>query len=91
MLYFVAHMSVNAEVKKNDNENDVSLIRRFSKRVQSAGLLPTLRARRYHARPKSRAVVRKSALKRITRREEVMELIKLGKMLETPRRGPRRK
>jgi ribosomal protein S21 len=80
-------MSVNAEVKRNDNENDISLIRRFSKRVQGAGLLPTLRARRYFARPKSAAVARKGALKRLARREKVQELIKLGVMTEAPRRG----
>ena len=83
-------MSVNAEVKKNDGENEVSLIRRFQKRVQGAGLIPTLRARRYYARQKSRSVARKGALKRIARREEVQELIKLGVMAEAPKRGRRR-
>ena len=83
-------MSVNAEVKKNDGENEISLVRRFSKRVQGAGLLPTLRARRYHLRQKPRAVVRKGALKRIARRAQVTELIKLGVMTEAPRRGRRR-
>ena len=41
----------------------------------------------YHPRPKSKAVARKGALKRIAGRDEVAELIKLGKMLEKPVRG----
>lgn len=73
-------MATNAEVKKNDNENAISLIRRFSKRVQGTGLIQGTRKRRYFARSKSKLVSRKGALKRIARRDEVQELIKLGKM-----------
>ena len=83
-------MAVNAEVHKNENETAVNLIRRFSKRVQGTGLIPSTRANRYHSRPQSPAVRRKQTLKRIKRREEVQELIKLGKMIEAPRRGRRR-
>jgi len=73
-------MATNAEVKKNDNENAISLIRRFSKRVQGTGLIQGTRRRRYFLRPKSKLVTRKGALKVLKRREEVQELIKLGKM-----------
>jgi ribosomal protein S21 len=73
-------MATNAEVKKNDNENAINLIRRFSKRVQGTGLIQSTRKRRYFARSKSKLVTRKGALKRLARREEVTELIKLGKM-----------
>lgn len=84
-------MGVNAEVTKNDNETAVNLIRRFSKRVQGAGVIQRLRGRRYHSRIKSREVRRKHTLKVLRRREEVQELIKLGKMLERAPRGPRRR
>lgn len=80
-------MAVNAEVQKNDNETAVNLIRRFSKRVQGAGLIPRVRGRRYFSRIKSSGERRKQTLKVIKRREEVQELIKLGKMLERPARG----
>ena len=73
-------MATNAEVKKNDNENAINLIRRFSKRVQGTGLIQGTRRRRYFARTKSKLVGRKNALKVIKRREEVAELIKLGKV-----------
>lgn len=80
-------MAVNAEVQKNDNETAVNLIRRFSKRVQGVGLIQGLRKRRYHSRDKSRLVRRKHTLKVLKRREEVAELIKMGKMLERAPRG----
>jgi len=83
-------MATNAEVTKNESENDINLIRRFSKRVQGAGIIQGVRGRRYHARPKSPLVRRKQTLKAIKRRAEVQELIKLGKLVETPRRGRRR-
>ena len=84
-------MAVNAEVSKTDGESAVTLIRRFSKRVQGTGLIQRMRSRRYHARVKSREVRRKQTLKAIKRREQVQELIKLGKMVERTTRGPRRR
>jgi ribosomal protein S21 len=83
-------MAINAEVQKNDGESPVNLIRRFSKRVQGAGVISELRGRRYHSRIKSREVRRKQTLKVLKRRENVKELIKLGKMPERPVRGRRR-
>jgi ribosomal protein S21 len=84
-------MATNAEVQKTDSESAVNLIRRFSKRVQGTGLIQRMRSRRYHSRPSSPSVKRKQTLKVIKRREEVKELIKLGKMIERPpRRGGRR-
>ena len=86
-------MAINAEVVKNDGENAVSLIRRFSKRVQGVGLIQGMRKRRYYSRQKSAKVQRKHALKAIARREEIQELIKMGKMVERmpgERRSPKR-
>jgi ribosomal protein S21 len=82
-------VSVNAEVVKNEGESAINLIRRFSKRVQGAQIITRMRANRYHARIKSRSVQRKQALKLIRRRQEVQELIKMGKMLERAPRGGR--
>jgi ribosomal protein S21 len=84
-------MATNAEVTQNDGENTISLIRRFSKRVQGTGLIQGTRRRRYYSRAKSTSVRRKQTLKVIKRREEVQELIKLGKMELRTTRGPRRR
>lgn len=66
----------------------MSLLRKFSRKVQGAGIVQTVRNRRYHARPGSKAVKKKQALKRISRKNERDRLIKEGKMAEpAPRRG----
>ena len=84
-------MSTQAEVIKNEGENDINIIRRFQKRVQGAGIIQRMRSNRYHTRIKSGNVRRKQTLKVIKRRAEVQELIKLGKMEPRTTRGPRRR
>jgi ribosomal protein S21 len=82
---------INAEVTKNDTESDVSLIRRFQKRVQGTGIVQRMRGRRYYSRAQSRTMRRKHTLKVLEKREVMRELIKLGKAVEpAPRRGGRR-
>ena len=73
-------MGINVEVQKNGAENNLSLIRKFTKRVQGSGVLPRLRSIRYSSRVLSDYVKKKKALKKLRRREEVQEAIKMGKM-----------
>jgi len=75
-------MAVNIEVEKNNNENSVNLIKRFTRRVQGSGILPRVRSIRYSERKPSRYVKKKKALKSIANREKTVELIKLGKISE---------
>ena len=76
-------MSVNVEVTKTDNENNLAVLRRFTKRVQGSGVLPRVRSLRYATRKPSEYVKQKKTLKVLKRRKEVTEFIKLGKMQET--------
>ena len=76
----------NVTVGKSGSENAGSLMRRFTKRVQSAGIIPKLRAGRYYSRVKSRTMQRKSALKMLEKREQMTELAKLGKLPENTKR-----
>jgi hypothetical protein len=76
---------INAEVIKAGNENNLNLIRRFTKRVQGSGILPRVRSIRYSSRKMSEYVKQKKTLKVLKRREEVAELIKMGKMSEFTR------
>jgi hypothetical protein len=78
---------INAEVVKNNNENNLNLIRRFTKKVQGSGVLPRIRSIRYATRKQSEYVKKKKTLKVLKRREEVNELIKMGKMVEFTRGG----
>ena len=76
---------INAEVVKTGNENSLNLIRRFTKKVQGSGILPRVRSIRYSKRKASEYVKKKRTLKTIKRREEVAELIRMGKMSEFTR------
>ena len=78
---------LNVEVVKTGNENSLNLIRRFTKRVQGSGILPRVRSLRYASRKASEYVKQKKTLKVLKRREEVAELIKMGKMSEYTRGG----
>ena len=78
---------INAEVIKNNNENNLNLIRRFTKKVQGSGVLPRIRSIRYATRKQSKYVKKKKTLKVLKRRAEVNELIKMGKMVEFTRGG----
>lgn len=79
-------MSVNAEVQKSGNETALATIRKFSRRVQGAGLVKTVRNRRYFARDTSKIVKKKRALKLLKRHAEYRKLIKEGKVTEAPAR-----
>ena len=74
--------TVNAEVKKNNNESAISLIRRFTKRVQSTGVIPRVRSLRWSQRKPSDYKVKKSALVVLSRRAEFQKLDKLGKLVK---------
>jgi ribosomal protein S21 len=76
---------INVEVQKNGTENATSVLKRFTKRVQGAGILNKVRSLRYSQRSESRYVRKKRALKGLRRRTEIAELLKLGKPIDTGR------
>ncbi len=67
------------EVKREANESNSSVLRRFSKRVQGAGIIRRVKSRRAAERSQSHYKKKRSALKRLTRRAEYERLKKLGK------------
>ena len=69
------------EVRKNPNENNASILRRFSRRVQESGMIHKIKKSRYNERKESKLKVKKSALKRMQKRKEIEILKKLGKIL----------
>lgn len=68
------------EVRKNPNENNASILRRFSRRVQESGIIQKVKNNRYNERVESKFKVKKNALRRIARRGEIEKLRKLGKI-----------
>ena len=88
MLFSHPHMATNVEVRKNNNESSANVIRRFTKRVQGAGIVPKVRSGRYFTRIKSDNVQRFAKLKKLVKQVNYERLVKLGKVQET--RGRRR-
>ena len=73
------------EVRKNPNENNSSVLRRFSRRIQESGIIRRVKSSRYNERKESKLKVKKSALKRMGRRKEIEKLKKLGKIVTKTR------
>ncbi|MFH1201144.1 MAG: hypothetical protein V1484_02365 [bacterium] len=69
------------EVRKNPNENNASVLRRFSRRIQESGIIRKVKGSRYNLRKESKLKVKKSALKKLGRRKEIEKLKKLGKIV----------
>jgi hypothetical protein len=77
----------NVEITRNPGENAVSILRRFTRKVQSSGVIPRKRSLRYSSRVLSHYKVKMKTLKTLKRRAELAELIKQGKApVETKRR-----
>ena len=70
---------VNAEITRNSNENSLSALRRFSRKVQSSGVIPRVRSLRFSGRTQSPYKVKQHRLKVLKRRADMAELIKQGK------------
>lgn len=70
------------EVIKKPKENTINLIRRFTKKVRSTGILRTVRSQRYFKRHDSDFKLKARALKKLERRAEYEKMKKLGKIPE---------
>jgi ribosomal protein S21 len=75
------------EVKKNTNENNMNLIRRFSRKVQETGIIQKVKSKRYNERELSKLKVKLATLKRLARRKNQEKLIKMGKATKILKRG----
>lgn len=71
-------MAINVEVSKTGAENPLSVLRKFTKRVQGSGVLPRVRGLRYKERNLSHYKTKKKTLNSIRRREEMADLVKRG-------------
>lgn len=81
---------INIEVTKGANENNLSVLRRFTKRVQGAGILPRVRSKRYSQRTPSKNTRRIKTVAYLKKKEKIAELVKLGKTSEISKFGRRR-
>ncbi|MES2416202.1 MAG: hypothetical protein V4504_00655 [Patescibacteria group bacterium] len=68
------------EVKKNTNENNASVLRRFTRKIQESGIIYKVKNNRYNERAESKVKVKAATLKRIAKRKANEKMRKLGKM-----------
>ncbi len=78
--------NVNVEVKKNSNENALSLVRRFQKRVQESGILPRARGIRFSDRALSELKTKRAELKKLASLAKYEEAKRMGKVIERKKR-----
>jgi ribosomal protein S21 len=77
---------INVEISRNPNENSLGVLRRFSRKVQSFGVIPRMRSIRFSDRVQSHYKIKQKALKSINRKAELAELVKQGKAPLKPAR-----
>lgn len=75
------------EVKKNANENNMNLVRRFTRRVQESGIIQKVKSKRYNKRVESKVKTKQATLKKISRKKEFERLFKLGKEPKFKKKG----
>lgn len=75
-------MAINVNIQKNNNENTNSVLRRFVKKVRTAGFLQEVRANRYFNRDQSKLKTKRSALVRLKLTKEYKAKEKAGAVME---------
>ncbi|QSH39654.1 hypothetical protein JXR01_01430 [Candidatus Kaiserbacteria bacterium] len=78
-------MATNIQVEKTGTENTGAVLRKFTQRMRSAGIVQKMRKIRYRARPVSKNMQRATALRKIERRGDFEQLIKEGKLSDSVR------
>ena len=68
------------EINKNPNENNASVLRRFSRKVQESNIIQKVKGSRYNKRKESKLKIKNGTLKHLERRREIEKLRKLGKI-----------
>lgn len=71
-------MAININLRKKDGESNSSLVYRFTKKVMQSGVLKESKRKRYHERKANRNKIRKSALHREQKREEIRQAKRMG-------------
>jgi len=72
-------MTQHVHLVKKDKENSMAVLKRFSQKVRSAGIIPRVKSLRYNDRAASDLVRKQKALRKIKNKAEGDRLRKLGK------------
>lgn len=69
--------------QKKENESNESLIRRFTRKVQSSGVLLQKKSKQFYQRKMNKHQRRASAIRRKKMGDEYAYLVKIGRIVET--------
>ncbi len=82
--------AIMIKVDNDKKQGAQGVLRQFTRKVNTSGILKKVKAKRYYKRARSEFQKRKDALRRIERRSEVQRLLKLGKpIVKKSRRNTR--
>ncbi len=79
-------MATNVDIKKTKNDNNLGLLRKFSRKVKISGVLQKKRSLRYFDRKDSDFKKKANALNKIEKRAEYEEKEKMGLLKPRKRR-----
>lgn len=74
-------MAINVNITKNNNENTNGVLRRFVKKVRTAGFLQEVRGNRYFNRDQSKLKTKRSALVRLKLTQQYQAKEKAGEIM----------
>jgi hypothetical protein len=72
-------MTKNVEVSSDGKENSMGLLKKFSQKMRSSGVVQRVKSIRYNDRKLSDYKIRKEKLRKMAKLEKVERDIKLGK------------
>jgi hypothetical protein len=78
--------ATNVTITKNNNENSVSLLKRFTRKVQEYGIIPRVKMDKYEQRALSPYKMKKIKLKKLEGEKVYNLKKKMGKIIMKPRR-----
>ncbi|MDD4990219.1 MAG: hypothetical protein PHW31_02810 [Candidatus Pacebacteria bacterium] len=65
-------------VSKQGKESTQNLVRRFTQKLRKSGILFEVRRRQFRKKSRSKPLVKRSALRRIIKQQEYIEMRKMG-------------
>jgi len=72
-------MTNNILITKNDESNSFALLKKFSQKVRSSGIVQRVKSIRYNQRKPSSFKQKKETLRKIMKKEIIERNLKLGK------------
>lgn len=73
-------MAINVDITKNKTENGVSLLKRFTRKIQESGIIMKVKGKRYASRDASKLKRKKDKMIKLEGKGKYEHLKKMGKL-----------